>query len=138
MNNVRMRQVLAGHESKNRILVERIRFRGGDLNEVRDIDVHFLSSNEQDAKRLMFALQGLRMIHVNIRLNTDEFAAGRTFFAKALAWIVRSTQSSRKEWVVEGQLQTTVNKMVDTGFTTKLVVMASRYSATYGGWATVV
>lgn len=135
MNNAK---VIAGHETRNRILVERILFRGGDLNEVRDIDIHFLSSNEQDAKRLMFALQGLRMIHVTIHLNTPESTLGRTFFTKVLAWIFKRTQSSRREWVVEGQLQTTVNKMVDAGFTTKLVVLASRYSATYGGWGTLV
>jgi len=138
MNTTRIGQLLAGHETRNRIQIERILFRGGDLDEVRDIDVHFLSSNEQEAKRLMFALQGLRMIHVNIRLNTHEFDVGRTFFAKALAWFFQHTQSSRKEWVVEGQLQTTVKKMVDSGFTTKLVVLASRYSATYGGWGTPV
>ncbi len=138
MNNARMIQALAGHETRNRIQVERILFRGGDLNEVRDIDVHFVSSNEHEAKRLMFALQGLRMIHVTIHPNTHESDSGSTFFAKVMTSIFNRAQTSRKEWVVEGQLQTTVNKMVDSGFTTKLVVLAARYSATYGGWGTLL
>jgi hypothetical protein len=131
-------QVLAGHESRNRILVERILFRGGDLNEVRDIDVHFVSSNEQEAKRLMFALQGLRMIHITIRPNTQEAKSRGTFLIKMLISLFIRTRSPGKEWVVEGQLQTTVNRMVDAGFTTKLVVLASRYSAIYDGWGTPI
>ena len=116
MRTVDIEKQIEGHEARNRELIKRITELGGDLNEVRIIDIFFFAQGEKSAYELANELKqrGSSNIDVNEIENKTDF------------------------WSVQGELNISVNKVVEQNFTEELVTLAADFSSKYDGWGTKV
>ena len=104
------------HEARNRELVKRIIELGGDLDQVRMIEVFFISQGEKNAYKLANELKKKRLLNIDIN----------------------KVENKPELWNVHGELQATVNEVIDRRHIKDLVVLASGLSSEYDGWGTNV
>ena len=134
MNVEQIQAAVAWHYRTNLELVKRIQAQGGSLEDVLEMDMHFESATQQDSENLMVSLGALGVYNLRAGRNKSPLAER---FAK-IGKFFRPNALPVCAWGVDGQIETSVNRMIDHNFLEQLVRLAARYNSTFEGWGTPV
>ena len=105
---------IAGHEARNRELIARLLESGESLIDVRVCDLFFCAPTRELASTLARDLQeiGLRTI------------------------TVMQPGPRESTWLVQCELESSVQHVASAGFTIEMVQVAGRHGSEYDGWGT--
>jgi hypothetical protein len=106
-------RAVAGHRARNDALAELIVKKGGNLDERRNVDLHFWAPDEIAAMALAAAMR--------------DFGATNAIYEPA---------ADGSDWNVEAQYQCTVTDLVSQSTVERLVTIAMEHKATFDGWGT--
>ncbi len=110
-----LKDVIAGHFSRNRELCNLIESKGADLAAKRPIDLHFWADGELAAHRLANALRERGWLHVELDRTEDGGV-----------------------WNVEVHIEASVAEIVDPGQTEELARLAKDNQSEFDGWGTSI
>jgi len=110
-----LKEVIAGHESRNRELCKLIETKGADLATKRPIDLHFWADGELAAQRLADALRERGWSHLELDPTEDGGV-----------------------WNVEVHIEASVTEVVDPSLTEELVRLAKDNQSEFDGWGTSI
>jgi len=110
-----LKDVIAGHASRNRELCKLIENKGADLAAKRPIDLHFWGDGELAAHRLANALRERGWLQVELDPTEDDSV-----------------------WNVEVHIEASVLEIVDHGFTEDIARLAMDNQSEFDGWGTSI
>jgi hypothetical protein len=134
MNLEHIQAAVAWHYRTNLELVKRIQAHGGSLEDVREMDMHFESVTQKDAEMLVVSLEALGVYNLRVARNKSPLAERFAKFGR----LFRPNAVPVCAWGVDGQIETSVNRMIDHNFLEQLIRLAARYNSTFEGWGMAV
>ena len=118
MSQQSIHTAIAGHYARNKSLKEVLLAKQVDLREPRNIECHFWSASQADARELTTALQ----------------SRGFTIIAQQKA----SNADAAMAWNIEARITQSVDLTTRHEFTEDLVTLADAHNSRYDGWGTSI